>query len=476
MSCWPSVTSASPPMRADADPPPVSDWPAVLDQAFAGLPHEQALWVAVSGGLDSSFLLAATATWYRTRRPAVPLRAVHVHHGLHASADDWEQYCRVLCRRLEVPLSVHRVSIESAGEGLEMAAREARYEVFRNCVGPGDSLLLAHHADDQAETVLYRLLRGSGVRGLSGMPAIRSLGGGRLCRPLLGLPRARILALADQWGIEGCQDPSNLDTRFDRNFLRHDILPRLRSRWPGVNAAFARAAGHCAEAEALLEERAREDMLAAACNEGAGLDLAVLEGLSPARRHNLLRFWIRGHGQRPPGQQLLQEGLKDLIGAREDGQPRLRWTEGELRRYRGRLYLLPPDQSGVRPAPEDWQLDQPLKWGDGELRAEVCEGDGLLVPDGVLRVTPRHGGERLFGWGGEPFHRPLKKWLQEQGIPPWERDRLPLFWLAGELVGVADLWWDRRFRAGPGEKGWKIHWSGQRGPHEKGLPCPGVFD
>jgi len=447
-------------MRADADPAPVSDWPAELDQAFAALPSEQSLWVAVSGGLDSSFLLAAAATWYRSRRPAVPLQAVHVHHGLHSAADDWEQYCRSLCDHLGIPLTVRRVSVAPAGEGLEMAARDARYSVFRDCIGTGDSLLLAHHADDQAETVLYRLLRGSGVRGLAGMPAVRPLGRGRLARPLLELTRARILVLAQQWGIEGCQDPSNLDTGFDRNFLRHEIMPRLRSRWPGADTAFARAAGHCAEAEALLEERAREDLLASAGNIESALDLASLTALSIPRRHNLVRFWIRGQGQHPPGEQLLQAGLKDLIGAGEDRQPCLRWSGGELRRYRGRLYFLPPDRPVGRPDSRDWPLDRPLEWGGGELRAESCEGDGMRVPGGVLHVTGRRGGEKLFDDGVEPLHRSLKKWLQEQGVPPWERDRLPLLWLGGELVGIADLWWDRRFRARQGETGWKIHWSG----------------
>lgn len=445
-------------MSPDAEPEPRSAWPTPLRSAFSELETNETLWVALSGGLDSSFLLAAAAVWSREQASPVRLRALHVHHGLHPDADAWAQYSRQLCDRFQIPLSVRVATVEPAGEGLEMAARKARYAIFRDCLNEDDQLLLGHHADDQAETVLYRLMRGSGVRGLAGMPVRRRLGSGWLIRPLLGLSRARIRILAERWGIDGCVDPANRDTRFDRNFLRHEIVPRLKDRWPGVEAAIGRAAGHCRETEALLEALAREDLRGVDADAAPSLDLVALQKLPPARRCNLLRHWLRHLGARPPGEKRLREGLSAIAGAGPERQPRVCWRDGVLTRYRDRLFFLRPGGNRATPAPVDWTLDRPLVWGDGCLRAEVREGDGLHIPGARVRVSARQGGERLNSNLSTSMHRPLKKWLQEQGIPPWQRGALPLLWFEGQLVAVADLWVDPRMLARPGERGWRLRW------------------
>ena len=457
-------------MRADADPATPETWPAPLHDGFAGLPPAERIWVALSGGLDSAFLLAATALWFRHRSQAPTIQAIHVHHGLQAEADAWELHCQALCEQLDVPLTVSRIQVEMAGKGLEMAARQARYQAFEAVLGVGDCILLAHHQDDQVETVLYRLIRGSGVRGLAGMPQDRPLGNGHLFRPLLNLSRDQIESWAARWHISGCQDPSNQDRRFDRNFLRHEILPLLKGRWPGTEQSVARAAAHCRETEALLESLAVEDLAKVQSEDQAVLELAPLEMLPKVRQTHLLRYWLRKLGIRPPGQARMLAGLDALVQAGVDRQPSLAWDEYEIRRYRNRLFLLSPAELEVPPAAVDWSIEAPLVWGGRTLVATARETGGLKVPQGRLRVTRRQGGEELVIAG---HHHALKQWLQEQVIPPWQRQQLPLIWLDDQLVAIAGLWQDPRFEAGAGEQGWQISWHHQgRNPRDLG----GVFD
>ncbi|MNQ48178.1 tRNA(Ile)-lysidine synthase [compost metagenome] len=392
--------------------------------------------LAFSGGLDSTVLLHLLAR-LRERQALPPISAIHVHHGLQAVADAWVEHCRAQCAALNIPLVVRHVQV-TAGASIEQAAREARYAAFAEALGGGDVLLVAQHRDDQAETLLLRLLRGAGVRGLAAMPASRPLASGTLLRPLLGVARAELEAWARAQGLQWIEDPSNSDTRLARNFLRHEILPRLTQCWPAASAVLARDAEQLAEAAALLGELAALDLQAAAAPAQPdwlrlpSLQLAPLLALSEARQRNALREWLRALTLPPEREHWA--GWRDLRDAAVDAAPLWRLAGGELRRAGGRLWwlsgdwLLPPAEPVV-----DWLApEQPLALpGNGQVRLEG------QVPEGRLQIRYRQGGEvlDLAGRG----HRDLKRLLQESALPAFLRGRLPLLYAGEALVAVANL-------------------------------------
>ncbi|MDX1587448.1 MAG: tRNA lysidine(34) synthetase TilS [Oleiphilaceae bacterium] len=425
-------------MGRDANPASPVDWPGDLSDAFAALPTASRWVVALSGGLDSVFLLHCLATL--SRRWNQPLRALHIHHGLQSDAGHWADFCQQQCRHLDLPLSTQRLHLDPDAPDLEATARQARYGLFRKELEEGDLLLMGHHGDDQAETLLLRLMRGSGVRGLAGMPATRPLGSGQLHRPLLPLSRQRIETLAREWQLDWCEDHSNQDRRFDRNYLRHEVLPALRARWPQAPQSLQHSAAHCREADELLEELAREDLARSGMEEG--LTVTGLNALSERRQRNLVRYRLRRHGLQPPGEARLTSGLKALLNAGEDRTPALHWQNHSIRRYRNRLWLIPalPPAESLTDTP--WHPDTPLPWAGTTLTASNPH------PGKTLTVTPRQGGEHFRPSSNQPS-RPLKKWLQEQGLPPWHRERLPLVWDNNTLVAIGDLWSDGQ---------WQLHW------------------
>lgn len=395
--------------------------------------------VALSGGLDSSVLLHAMVTLAPGR-----LRAVYVDHGLHPDAPRWGGHCAALCAGLQVPFTACTVTVAAtAGEGPEAAARRARYAALAARLDPGEYLLTAHHRDDQAETVLLNLLRGAGPAGLAGIATDTALGAGRLCRPLLGLPRSELLAYARAVHLDWIEDPANTDTRFDRNFLRHDVLPLIAGRWPGATASLARSATFSSEAAALLEDLAAQDARRAV-RRGRIL-VAALGALPEPRQRNLLRFLCRRELGTVPPEARLREALAQVHHAGSDRVPLVAWPGGELRRYRGVLYLQAPLPAGpgAGSTPElPTRAGAVLDLGAlGRLRLVRATGRGLalarLAP--VLTVRWRTGGERLRP-AGTAHTRELKKLLQERGVVPWMRTRLPLLYSAGELVAVAGLW------------------------------------
>lgn len=425
----------------------------LLRRELRRLPAASVYHVAYSGGLDSHVLLHALAS---LEGRSAELRAIHVDHGLQAASADWARHCEQVCRTLAIPLRVERVRVQAVpGESPEAAAREARYEVFERLVGEGEALLLAHHQDDQAETLLLRLLRGAGPHGLAAMPQDRPLGRGRLLRPLLSFPRRALLAYARAHGLRWVDDPSNADARFDRNYLRAELMPLLRARWPGAGATLSRAAELCGEAAALMDELARDDLARAAVEEGLRVD--VLAGLSPPRRSNLLRFWLRCRGIEPPCRERLTAGLASLIEGAADRQPELVWPGGRIRRYRGELRLVAPPQA---PSSTRWDMSATLDWGGGRLEARSITGAGIraaALTGAEIEVRPRAGGER-FRPAGDRHRRSLKKLLQEIAMPPWERAALPLIYLNGELAAIGDLWVCEGFQAAPGETGVTVVW------------------
>ncbi len=392
--------------------------------------------IAFSGGLDSTVLLHLLAR-LRDRHALPPISAIHVHHGLQAVADAWVGHCRAQCAALGVPLEVRHVRV-AGGASVERAAREARYAVFAELLGEGELLLLAQHRDDQAETLLLRLLRGAGVRGLAAMPASRPLAAGVLLRPLLGIGRAELEAWARVQQLQWVEDPSNTDITLARNFLRREILPRLSSHWPAASAVLARDAEQLAEADGLLGELAALDLQAADTPAQPdwlclpSLELASLQALSAARQRNALRHWLRPLTLLPEREHWA--GWVDLRDAGAAAAPLWRLAGGELQRHGGRLWWL----SGAwLQVPEgrvvDWRDPaQPLELpGNGRV---WLEGRAPALP---LQVRYRQGGEvlELLGRG----HRDLKRLLQESGLPPFVRGRLPLLYAGGQLLALANL-------------------------------------
>jgi tRNA(Ile)-lysidine synthase len=406
--------------------------------------------IAFSGGLDSTVLLHLLAHLAKTENlPA--LKAIHIHHGLQAAAETWPEHCQSVCDGLGVPLHVVRVQVQR-GASLERVARDARYGAFVEATQVDEVLLTAQHQDDQAETLLFRLLRGAGVRGLSGMPSQRPVGRGLLVRPLLAVTRAELEAYAEEHHLNWIEDPSNQDRQFSRNYLRHQVFPVLTQRWPQAMATMARSASHLSEAQALLGELAQIDLAEAnTVSDFAWLGVPSLEPtslatLSAARQRNALSHWLTALTRLPDSDHW--SGWDNLRDATDDACPIWRLADGELHRTGGRIWWL----SGYwlrNPLPA-------LHWSDPSKSLALPE-NGMLrlmgqIPDGPLHIRYREGGEVMHL--SDRGHRDLKRLLNERGVPSFARGRLPLLYRGEKLLAVANL---------PGlngsvQDGWSLHW------------------
>ncbi|HEY8521263.1 MAG TPA: tRNA lysidine(34) synthetase TilS [Gammaproteobacteria bacterium] len=409
---------------------------ARLREALEALPLEAPRFaVAYSGGVDSTVLLAALVRL----DAAHPVRALHVNHGLAADADRWEASCARTAAALGVPFASARVRVAADGSGLEAAARRARYEALAGLLAPGETLLTAHQADDQLETVLLRLLRGAGVRGLRGIAPFAPFGPGYLARPLLGFSRAEIRAAAERWGLEWIEDPSNASLDHDRNYLRHAVLPALVRRWPAAGRRAALTAAQMRDAEEILADVAAAD--ARAFPELDRLPAAALGALTAARRRNFLRHAIRALGLPVPHAHHVERLLEAVAHRRPGAHAVIRWPGAEARIYRDHVYLLRPLEPGSGPGYRGrLALDAPWQGPEGRLEAVPTAGEGIAAPwlaEG-LELRFRAGGER-FKPAGRAHSVSLKHWLQDEGIVPWMRDRVPLLFRGGRLVAVADL-------------------------------------
>ncbi len=418
--------------------------------------------VAFSGGLDSSALLHAMSGLCDSNA-GLGLRAVHVDHGLQTAAAAWAEACAAFCQAHNCPLTILRLGLDPApGASVEAEARDARYAALAGILKAGEWLLTAHHRDDQMETVLIQLLRGAGVSGLAAMPARARLGAGWHGRPLLGFDRAELAAYAEQQGLSWVADPSNSATRYDRGWLRAKVLPQLRARWPQAAATVARSASHLAQATRLLAALAESD--AAGLIDDGRLSIAGLRLLPRERQVNLLRFWIRAQGLGAPSAARFESILDDLIEARADAEPVVRWEAGELRRYRERLYAMHPlEQPPAGDLRFDPQAPHGVELGSGLGRIALASSDqGGIDPDRAreLVIRFRAGGESLRPHPGRPRKR-LKKLCQEAGIVPWMRERLPLLCVGTRLLAVGDLWIDADQAVAPGTPALRPVWSGR---------------
>lgn len=434
---------------------------AYLQHHLGQLPRLPHYYVAFSGGVDSHVLLHLLVQ-LRKQQPELSISAIHIHHGLQQQADQWAEHCQSVADSLDVDLKLMHVTVSEQGS-LEAAAREARYQAFAEIIQPGQGLLLAHHLDDQAETILLQLFRGAGVPGLAAMPAHTEFAAGWLIRPLLDVPRQPIEAYAREHKLGWIEDPSNLDTGFDRNFVRHKLMPVLRQRWPSITNTVSRAARHQSEAAYLMDCLAEQDyqQCKGLNQEQHTLSVSGLLGLEPARQRNVIRYWLRNVCQLAvPDTRHMQRVLAEVLAASEDAMPLVEWQGVELRRYRDEIYA--GDSAALLHGKEalmvhyPWDLKHAFRLPDGStLQPEPVTGIGLkasLLGRNNIRVGFRQGGEQCRPVGRGHRHS-LKKLMQEWGVPPWLRERVPLIFVENEIAQVVGYCLCEPFQADSDEKG-----------------------
>jgi len=415
--------------------------------------------VGLSGGLDSVTLLSVLAGLAGPM--GFSLRALHVHHGISPNASQWARFCEDLCAGLGVPVQVEQARIgDTRALGLEGAARRARYAILAR--EDADFIVLAHHRDDQAETLLLQLLRGAGPLGMAGMPELRALPGSRaqVLRPLLAVARSEIEAWAREHGLAWIEDESNDDLELQRNFIRHRVLPLLEQRFPAARVTAARAAAHLAEAESLLSALAQIDL--EALGGEREIELAGLRRLGSTRAKNALRYLCQSRAIPLPSAAQADELHRQLIEAQDDRTVLVEIGGWQFRRFRGRLNIeraRPDVAPGFR---EDWAGENvlPLLALGGVLRFKPEEGRGVSVRKlnrAGVTVRLRRGGERFQPDARRP-HRTLKNLLQEKGIPWWRRGRWPLVYCGEELVSVPGIGDDCAWQADRSEPGLIISW------------------
>ncbi len=429
----------------------------VADALTSIVPRGSSLLLGLSGGVDSVVLLHLLAQL--SPRFSWRLSALHVHHGISPNADSWADFCTELCAKYTIPLLVERVDIAPLrAMGIEAAARQLRHAALaRQKV---DFIALAHHRDDQAETLLLQLLRGAGVRGASSMPMLK-LGHNSpsLLRPLLNIERSELEAYARLHELPWVEDDSNEDVSYPRNFLRHRVLPVLEQRFPAYRTTLARSARHFAEAAGLLDELAAQD--AASAVNGERLSVEVLRQLSNARGKNLLRYFLAARGAPIPDSTRLAEMLRQLCEAGEGAQIRITWQGWQLRCYREHAYALPV----TLPAADFaivWQgeTEIALPASHGVLHFERVIGQGLSLArlqQCVVTIRSRHGSESIQLDVARP-RQSLRNLLPQQGVPPWQRELTPLLFCGDELLFVPGVATAAGYAAQADEEGVLISW------------------
>ena len=393
--------------------------------------------VAFSGGLDSTVLLHQLVQW-RTENPGVTLRAIHVHHGLSANADAWVRHCENVCQQWQVPLVVERVQLAQEGLGIEAQARQARYQAFARTLLPGEVLVTAQHLDDQCETFLLALKRGSGPAGLSAMGEVSEFAGTRLIRPLLARTRGELAQWALAHGLRWIEDESNQDDSYDRNFLRLRVVPLLQQRWPHFAEATARSAALCAEQESLLDELLADDLAHCQTSQGT-LQIAPMLAMSDARRAAIIRRWLAGQNAPMPSRDALVRIWQEVALAREDASPCLRFGAFEIRRYQSQLWWI-KSVAGQSETIVPWQTWlQPLELPAGLGSVQLTAGGDIRPPRADEAVSVRFKAPGLLHIVGRNGGRKLKKIWQELGVPPWLRDTTPLLFYGETLIAAAGV-------------------------------------
>ena len=436
---------------------------ADFNARLATLPAGAPVCVGFSGGLDSAVLLRLFSE--HAQAPGRRVSALHVHHGLSPNADDWVRFCERFCANHGVPLAVEHVRVDTdATGGVEAAARMARYAVY--AARPEPFIALGHHLDDQAETVLFQLLRGTGLKGMAAMPELRPLVGGKqLFRPLLTHSRATLQAFAQSQGMRWIEDESNAKTLYDRNFLRLEVAPLLDARFPGWQESLARFARHAASAGELLDALAAFDGVPAR----PGMPLPLREELTGERRANALRAWLARNAVAMPSEGRLAEMVRQLWESRDDARVRVEHAGIALVRHKGEALVergLPPAARSAQAHVQSWQVpwrqerDIDLGAERGAVHFDPAKGEGIRaqVASGEWCFRARSGGETI-RLGPERPTRTLKNLLQERELPMWQRDNLPLLFHGDRLVWVPGVGIASDYACKEGEEGLAPSWT-----------------
>ncbi len=422
-------------------------------------PEARRYLLAFSGGLDSTVLLHLLAD---LKPDLTGLVAVHVDHGLQADSARWAAHCHAVCAGLGVECVVETVALEAGpGESMEAAARDARYAALEAHMDAGTVLLTAQHVDDQLETFLLQALRGAGVAGLAAMPRQAPFGPGHLLRPLLDVPRAALESWARTHALRWVEDPTNADPEIARSYLRTHVLPTLQRRWPAAAATVARSARHCAEASELLDELGAADIDDVLRVPAGGLHIERLQQYSAPRARNLVRYWLRTLGLAAPSARKLDQIFTSLIPASPSANPCVDWPGVEVRRYRGILHAMTPLPALDAGACLGLDPGRALTLPDGsEIRLVEAERglDAARLAGRRLEIRYRQGGEQIRGTG-EDIHHTLKSRLQEAGVVPWMRMRIPLLYVDDELAAVADIRVAAEFASAQTGTALKLEWS-----------------
>jgi tRNA(Ile)-lysidine synthase len=426
-----------------------------LNSKLASSIENDSALVAYSGGLDSSVLLHAVWRLHQQGLIGAP-SAVHINHGLQTSANEWQQHCLRVCQQYQIPLIVHELELALQNKLSESDARNARYQIFDNCVGKHQAMLFAHHSDDQAETLLFRLFRGSGVRGVSAIPAARPLGDGLLLRPLLSFSRQSLQHYAELRQLKWIDDPTNLTDNYDRNYIRNKIIPAIKSRWPAATGTLYQYSQISQQQGEILDEVAGDDISKIAV-EPRQLELDGIKALSSARQKNLIHYWVRCITHQSPSFAEIDQLLKQLNGdAINSVQVKL--ASGFCREFDGRLYYCRTSEPVAMKCKIEWNdLSSTLQLENGLVFEAREEKDNKLsnsklplirLPNSseIVNLRPRQGGEQC-----RPSFRQhstsLKKVFQELKVPTWKRKWLPLLYYNDALVGVPGVFVEKDFCA-----------------------------
>ena len=435
----------------------------VVDRAFVSLTEShkkiKSMTVALSGGVDSVVLLHLLHSLQKKYR--FTLNATHVHHGLSKHADKWVKFCEKLCAKLSIPLDVHYVKLpQKKSLGTEGEARQLRYEKLLQ--SKSDLIVLAHHADDQAETFLLQLIRGAGVKGLSSMAYFDDTR--KLWRPLLNQSRSDIESYAKQHKLKWIEDESNLNTDFDRNFIRSKVLPILKNRFSHIIKVISRSSSHLAEAQYLLDDLAKIDLKN--CLKSSKykhiFQVKYLNKLSLYRAKNLLRYWLEINDQLMPSKDLLNELLRQVLHAKKDAELKIELSKAfEIRRYKDEIYLVKKNQQNQKNYEIVWKGESEISLPNGsKLKFKNVKGKGISlekIKDKKLIILNRKGGE-FFKPNSKRPTKKLKQLLQESDSLPWEREELPLVFVDKDLAFLPNFGIDIKWQTKLKEDGLEITW------------------
>jgi len=418
------------------------------------------IWVGYSGGVDSHVLLHLISNIKKDL--SVSISAIHINHRLSKQSDLWETHCQKICQELE--LEFNKISLNAAapkGESQEAWSRKLRYQAISDLMGEDDILLTAHHKDDMAETLLLQLFRGAGPPGLASMPLTSRLGKGFHCRPLLRYSRTNLLVWANHHELSWIEDDSNADHKFDRNYLRHNVLPVIKNRWPGITQTLTRSAKIQADTSILSSELAKIDIDNCLNKEYGTLSVSALAQLSKIRGANVFRHWIKLQEYPTPTAAQLTRVLEDVIYSDSKDEPCVSWNGVQVRRYRDIIFVTDklPEQEFLQ-AEINWQLDKECKLSMGSLNALRCQGNGIKANkclDNQVMIKFSCGSEVIKKNG---HHHKLKKLYQEYGIPSCYRDYIPLIYINNKLIAIIGLHIDDDYVASKGEQAILIQWSG----------------